>query len=301
MNTKNLSLEEQEKKKLTTDPVVDQAQTMLTEQLNKSSQPTWQEQLDETMDKILNRKPFQYDINADALYQFYNDRFQTQGRKAMMDTVGQAATMTGGYGNSYAQMAGQQAYGDHMQGMNDIIPELYQLALDRYDREGDALKNKYAFLMANPEPEAPSAIDGAFSDGKAYDNEGLSDSQIKSIQMSLGVDADGKWGPASQKASGGLTAQQAWDAWNKGLIGKPVDPLGVPQNPYYTEEPEYDYDHVRQTALKYYHAGVGIGGDNAETPSINYYLKTALESGAITQKQYMSIVQEIAELSNGEE
>lgn len=296
MNTKNLSLEEQEKKKLTTDPVVDQAQTMLTEQLNKSSQPTWQEQLDETMDKILNRKPFQYDINTDALYQFYNDRFQSQGKKAMMDTMGQAATMTGGYGNTYAQMAGQQAYQDHLQGMNDIIPELYQLALDRYDREGDALKDKYSFLMANPETKVPYA-----PYDKAYDNEGLSDSQIKFIQMSLGVEADGKWGPASKEAAGGLTAQQAWDAWNKGQIGKPVGAVGVPQNPYYTEDPKSDYDHVRQTALKYYHAGVGTSGGSADAPSINYYLQAALSSGTITKQQYMSIVQEIAELENEEE
>ena len=65
---------------------------------------------------------------------------------AMMDTLGQAATLTGGYGNSYAQGAGQQAYQSYLQGLNDKIPELYQLALERYDREGDRLYKGYTML-----------------------------------------------------------------------------------------------------------------------------------------------------------
>lgn len=65
---------------------------------------------------------------------------------AMMDTLGQAAALTGGYGSSYAQSAGQQAYQSYLQGLNDKIPELYQLALERYDREADGLYKRYAML-----------------------------------------------------------------------------------------------------------------------------------------------------------
>jgi hypothetical protein len=64
----------------------------------------------------------------------------------MMDTMGQAAKMTGGYGNSYAQMAGQQAYQGYLQGLNDKVPELYQLALDRYNQQGQDLLSKYGLL-----------------------------------------------------------------------------------------------------------------------------------------------------------
>mgnify|MGYP003293856606 CR=1 FL=1 len=65
---------------------------------------------------------------------------------AMEDTMGQAAKMTGGYGNSYAQMAGQQAYQGYLQGLNDRVPELYQLALDRYNQQGQDLLSKYGLL-----------------------------------------------------------------------------------------------------------------------------------------------------------
>jgi hypothetical protein len=113
-----------------------------------NKQSTWQASLDDAIGKILNREKFTYDLNGDALYQQYKDKYITQGQQAMMDTMGQAQAMTGGYGNSYAQMAGQQAYQGHLQQLNNVIPELYQLALGRYQAEGDDLANWYAILSA---------------------------------------------------------------------------------------------------------------------------------------------------------
>ena len=49
----------------------------------------WQEQLQGITEKILNREHFSYDLNGDALYQQYKDRYIQQGRQAMMDTMGQ--------------------------------------------------------------------------------------------------------------------------------------------------------------------------------------------------------------------
>lgn len=107
-------------------------------------QSKYQGQIDRVMQNITDRKPFQYDVNGDALYQQYKDRYTQMGRQAMQDTMGQAASLTGGYGNTYAQNAGQQAYGAYMQGLTDKIPELYQLALDKYDRDAAAEKEKYS-------------------------------------------------------------------------------------------------------------------------------------------------------------
>ena len=67
----------------------------------------YQGQIDAAYQKILSRQPFKYDMNADAMYQQYKDAYTRQGNMAMRDTMGQAAAMTGGYGNSYAQTAGQ--------------------------------------------------------------------------------------------------------------------------------------------------------------------------------------------------
>lgn len=106
----------------------------------------WQPQIDKTVNDIMNRKAFQYDVNGDALYNQYKDRYVDLGQKAMMDTMGQAAQLTGGYGNSYAQMAGQQAYQGYLQGLTDKIPELAQLAMQQYNQQGQDLYQKYGLL-----------------------------------------------------------------------------------------------------------------------------------------------------------
>ena len=134
---------------------VTQAETLLNQQIaNKPGeyQSAWQDQLKEMYDKILNREKFSYDLNGDALYQQYKDQYVNQGKMAMMDTMGQAQAMTGGYGNSYAQSVGQQTYQAHLQELNNKIPELYQLALNKYQMEGDEMYNQAA-LMAQQEEQ----------------------------------------------------------------------------------------------------------------------------------------------------
>ena len=106
-------------------------------------------QLQNVMTQIYGRQPFSYDLDGDALYQQYKDKYIQQGQMAMQDTMGQAAAMTGGYGNSYAATAGNQAYQASLQQLNDIVPELYQLALDRYNMEEQSLYNKYGMLSAD--------------------------------------------------------------------------------------------------------------------------------------------------------
>jgi hypothetical protein len=128
---------------------VKQAQAALNTHLAQKPgayQSQWQTQLNDTMDKILNREKFSYDFNGDALYQQYKDKYIQQGKMASADVMGQAAAMTGGYGNSYAATVGNQAYQASLQNLNDIIPELYQMALDRYNQEGQDLLNQYGIL-----------------------------------------------------------------------------------------------------------------------------------------------------------
>lgn len=108
---------------------------------------------DNAMNAILNRKKFSYDINGDALYQQYKDQYTTQGKQAMMDTIGQASALTGGYGNSYAATVGNQTYQGYLQQLNDKIPELYNLALNSYNAEGDRLNANYNLLAADQEVE----------------------------------------------------------------------------------------------------------------------------------------------------
>jgi hypothetical protein len=107
-----------------------------------------QEDLDNVINKINNRESFSYDMNGDALYNKYKNHYTDVASKASEDAVGKASAMTGGYGNSYALTAGQQAYSDQMDKLDDIGMSLYNAALDRYDRETNALNSRYNMLSA---------------------------------------------------------------------------------------------------------------------------------------------------------
>lgn len=89
------------------------------------------------MNELLQQKPFSYDVNADGLYQQIKDSYTKAGRQAMMDTAGQSAALTGGYGNSYGVTAGNQAYQESLGNLAGAIPELQQLAYSQYQQDLD--------------------------------------------------------------------------------------------------------------------------------------------------------------------
>lgn len=107
---------------------------------------SYDEQMNQLFQKIMNREKFSYDPNADTMYQQYRDLYMQQGQQAMQDTMGQAAALTGGYGSSYGQNVGQQAYNQYLQQLGEVVPELYGQAADRYAQEGQALYDQYAMM-----------------------------------------------------------------------------------------------------------------------------------------------------------
>lgn len=107
---------------------------------------TYDGQLKELYDSIVNRDKFTYDVNADALYKQYADMYTQKGKMAMMDTMGQAAALTGGYGNSYGQAVGQQAYNAYLQELGAMVPELYDRAYGQYKDEGQQMLQNYQML-----------------------------------------------------------------------------------------------------------------------------------------------------------
>ena len=115
----------------------------------------------DVLNQWMNRQPFQYDVNNDALYQQYKDRYMRAGQMAMKDTIGQASALTGGYGNSYATAAGNLAYNEYLAKLNDKVPELYQMAYEQYQDEGDRLKDAYAMLYG---AERDAVADKQFQD-----------------------------------------------------------------------------------------------------------------------------------------
>ena len=128
---------------------VQQAQAYLSQvQKNRPGayQSQWDGELTELYNNIKNRKKFSYDLGTDPVYQQYREQYQRQGRLAMQDTMGQAAALTGGYGSTYGEQVGQQAYNAYLQSLNDIVPDLYNAAYSRYQDEGQDLYNQYGLL-----------------------------------------------------------------------------------------------------------------------------------------------------------
>ena len=106
----------------------------------------YDQQLADLYNQITQRKPFEYNSEDDMLYKQYVDRYTKGGKLAMEDTIGQAAALTGGYGNSYSQRVGQQTYDEYMTGLNDQAATLMQQAYQRYMDEGDQLTKQYSML-----------------------------------------------------------------------------------------------------------------------------------------------------------
>lgn len=116
-------------------------------------QSRWDDELTALYDQIRNRKKFSYDLGTDPLYQQYREQYQRQGRLAMQNTIGQAAALTGGYGSTYAEQVGQQAYNAYLQSLNDIVPQLQQQAYQRYQDEGTELYNQYSLVKGREDTD----------------------------------------------------------------------------------------------------------------------------------------------------
>jgi hypothetical protein len=108
-----------------------------------------QRQYDRALGDITNRKAFQYDLSNDMLFQQAKEQYQAMGKTAMQDTMGQASAMTGGYGNSYATTASNQAYQAHLAELNNSIGDYYAMALGAYNNETDRLNGVFGALSTD--------------------------------------------------------------------------------------------------------------------------------------------------------
>ena len=192
-------------------------------------QSQYKDQIQGLYDQIANRKDFTYDVNADAMYQQLKDQYIQGGRMAMQDTMGQAQAMTGGYGNSYAQSVGQQSYQGYLQGLNDQVPNLYQMALNRYIQQGDQLKDQYSMLTAQEAQDyarwqdqqqlALQQVTEMLKKGKTPSDELIAQSGL-SMEY---IDAMKK----KKKSSGWDPLQDAINAYWKGKMNPNPDDGGV--------------------------------------------------------------------------
>jgi hypothetical protein len=112
-----------------------------------------QNELDDAKDNLANYGDFSFDINKDAFYKDAVDQYTKLGKLAMEDTIGKASAMTGGYGNSYAQSVGQQAYQGQLDNLNDVGMQLYDRALERYKMGKDDILTQINLLQDESDTE----------------------------------------------------------------------------------------------------------------------------------------------------
>jgi hypothetical protein len=96
-------------------------------------------QLDNILQQIQNPGEFKYSFDGDEMFKYYADLYTQKGKQASMDAMGQAAALTGGYGNSYGQMVGQQQYQQNLLPLYDMGLQLRDRAYQQYlDQLGNA-------------------------------------------------------------------------------------------------------------------------------------------------------------------
>lgn len=86
----------------------------------------------DALDAVTNFGAFEYDAETDPLYSQYRKQYTREGQRATADALGQAAAASGGLPSSYAQTAAGQAANYYAAQMTDKIPELYQIAYNKY-------------------------------------------------------------------------------------------------------------------------------------------------------------------------
>lgn len=127
-----------------------QAQNMLAQIQNNKPQgynSKYAPQLEQILAEIQNPQDFKWDFNGDELFKSYADTYSRKGQQAMMNAIGNASALTGGYGNSYATQVGQQTYDEYMNDLMGVGMDLRDRAYQVYrDKQGDLL-NRYNVLQ----------------------------------------------------------------------------------------------------------------------------------------------------------
>ena len=113
----------------------------------KQEENRWYQAAEEAAKSLRERPDFSYAPQQDPLYQATKEQSLSAGRRAMEDTMGKAAGLTGGYASSYAQSLGTQAYDRQLTRLQELLPDYYALARNSYDRKTQALQDELSTAL----------------------------------------------------------------------------------------------------------------------------------------------------------
>lgn len=172
----------------------------------------WDDALTALAGQLMSRPAFSYDYTQDPLYQQYREVYTREGDRAMRDTLGQVSARTGGLASSYAASAASQANNYYMAQLSDVIPQLEQLAYQRYLGQGEALMDQLQAVQALEAGDYARYQDalGQWNTDRAFAYNAWSDARDFSY-------AAGRDQLSDQRYARELAYQQARDGYGEGL------------------------------------------------------------------------------------
>lgn len=251
--------------------------------INKGYKGKYAGQINNLANDIANRKEFSYDATTDPTYQQYVKSYGEMGNKAMQDTMAQSAALTGGYGNSYGQVAGQMVYDDYLKQAADKIPELYQAAYNMYRNDGEDMYNKLS-MYQNLDDSAYSRFNdrlgnlynqmgyyqGVADNDRAYGYQKATDDRVFNYQVQQ--DALNRLASASKGSSGGSSSGSGRKKTSakKSATNKSLGGIGLGKNNSTQNDKTDYYTEISKKISNTTHDIKGVPGAGVNVAPINF-------------------------------
>lgn len=151
----------------------------------------YDQQINDLLQQYVNREKFSYDYKNDPLYANYRKQYQREGQRATQDALAEAAAASGGIPSSYAASAAAQAQNYYAAQIADKIPELEQLAYQKYLDDASLQQSKISALQGQEQLDYAKYIDalGQYNTDRNFDY-GVYSDRYNQLANNLGLAAN---------------------------------------------------------------------------------------------------------------
>lgn len=151
----------------------------------------YDQQINDLLQQYVNREKFSYDYKNDPLYANYRKQYQREGQRATQNALAEAAAASGGIPSSYAASAAAQAQNYYASQIADKIPELEQLAYQKYLDDASLQQSKISALQGQEQLDYAKYIDalGQYNTDRNFDY-GVYSDRYNQLANNLGLAAN---------------------------------------------------------------------------------------------------------------
>jgi hypothetical protein len=115
--------------------------------VNQGYNSAYQSGIKSLVDKYNDENHFDWSAEGSAEYQGMKTKAKREGQRDLEDVQGAYSANTGGYGNSFAQAAGQRAYDRRMEELTAQIPALRQTALNNWSQNQERTMQQIGMMQ----------------------------------------------------------------------------------------------------------------------------------------------------------